>query len=51
MAIELGQRLHDALHEAYVVETTGWAPEKVTRIAQRLQADVEEGKRLRVEVP
>jgi len=51
VAIELGQRLHDALHEAYVVETTGWAPEKVTRIAQRLQADVEEGKRLRVEVP
>jgi predicted Zn-dependent protease len=51
VAIELGQRLHDALHEAYVVETTGWAAEKVTRIAKRLQADVEEEKRLRVEVP
>jgi predicted Zn-dependent protease len=42
--------LHDVLHEAYVVETTGWAVEKVNRVAQRLQADVEEDKRLQVEV-
>ena len=51
MGTDLGQRLNDVLHEAYVVESTGWAPEKVTRVAQRLQADVEEDKRLLVEVP
>lgn len=49
--MDLGQRLHDAMHEAYVVEATGWAAEQVTRVAQRVQADVEEEKRLRVEVP
>jgi predicted Zn-dependent protease len=47
----LGQVLHDATHEAYVVEATGWAPEQVARVAHRLQADIEEEKRLRVEVP
>ena len=51
MATALGQRLHDALHEAYVVEATGWASEQVARVAHRVQADVGEEKRLRVEVP
>jgi len=43
--------LHEALHEAYVVETTGWAVEQVTRVVNRLQADVTEHERLLVEVP
>ena len=42
--------LHDAIHEAYVVEASGWAMDQVTRVANRLQADVDEDKRLRVEV-
>ena len=51
MKIELGQKLRDALHEAYVVEQTGWAVEQVTRVAQRIQSDIGEEKRLLVEVP
>src|SRR5688500_15011589 len=51
MATSLGQLLHAAIHESYVVEAAGWASEQVERIAYRLQADVEERKRLRVEVP
>jgi len=43
--------LHDAIHEAYVVESASWAVEQVTRVANRLQADIDEGTRLRVEVP
>ena len=50
MASKLGQTLHDAIHEAYVVEASGWAVEQVTRVANHLQADVDEGRRLRVEV-
>jgi len=50
MASKLGQMLHDAIHEAYVVEASGWAVEQVTRVANRLQADVDEDGRLRVEV-
>jgi predicted Zn-dependent protease len=48
---QLGQKLYDALHEAYVLETSGWAVEQVTRVAQRLQADAEEKNRLQVVVP
>ena len=51
MASKLGQMLHDAIHEAYVVESASWAVEQVTRVANRLQADIDEGTRLRVEVP
>jgi len=43
--------LHDAIHEAYVVESASWAVEQVTRVANRLQGDIDEGTRLRVEVP
>ena len=50
VASELGQMLHDAIHEAYVVEASGWAVDQVTRVANRLQADIDEGTRLRVEV-
>ncbi|HKQ26754.1 MAG TPA: M48 family metallopeptidase [Burkholderiales bacterium] len=51
MGIKLGKMLHEAIHDAYVVEATGWAVEQVTRVANRLQADVEERERLLVEVP
>lgn len=51
MASKLGEMLHEAVHEAYVVETTGWPVEQVTRVASRLQADLEEHERLLVEVP
>lgn len=50
-AARLGQILHDAIHESYVVESAGWAAEQVSRVGNRVQSDVEEGKRLRVEVP
>ena len=43
--------LHDAIHEAYVVESASWAVEQVTRVANRLQGDIDEGTRLRVEFP
>jgi predicted Zn-dependent protease len=49
--MELGQRLHSAIHDIYVVETNGWPVELVDRVANRLQADIDEADRLRVEVP
>ena len=51
MTRKLGEVLHEAIHDAYVVETTGWAVDQVARVASRLQGDVEENQRLIVEVP
>lgn len=50
-ADRLGQILHEAIHESYVVESAGWAAEQVSRVGNRVQSDVDEDKRLRVEVP
>jgi predicted Zn-dependent protease len=48
---KFGTLLHDAIHEAFVVESSGWAVEQVTRVAERLQTDVSPEERLAVEVP
>jgi predicted Zn-dependent protease len=47
---DIGTWLRQQLHDRYVVEETGWAPERVTRVAQRLQRDVGEEERLAVDV-
>ena len=39
---DIGTWLRQQLHDRYVVEETGWAPERVTQVAQRLQRDVDE---------
>lgn len=47
----LGEILHAAIQEDFVVDTTGWAVEQVARVADRLQADAEQHERLLVVVP
>lgn len=48
---KLGVIVHDAINDAFVVESSGWAVEQVTRVAQRLQANVPPEQQLVVEVP
>jgi hypothetical protein len=49
--LSFGTWLHDEIAEECVIETTGWAPERVARVAARLQSVVPEGERLVVVVP
>jgi len=50
MSRDVGTWLRQQLHDRYVVEETGWAPERVTRVAERLQHDVDAAHRLAVDV-
>lgn len=49
--LTFGDWLHRQIHEVCLVETHGWAAERVTRVAERLQRDRPGAERLRVEVP
>jgi predicted Zn-dependent protease len=48
--VQFGSWIRAELHEGCVVETEGWAPERVTRVAERLQADRPSADRLKVDV-
>jgi Zn-dependent protease with chaperone function len=43
--LSFGTWLHSEILDECVIETTGWAPERVERVAARLQSVVPEGQR------
>jgi hypothetical protein len=49
--LSFGTWLHNAIVDECVIEKTGWASERVERVALRLQSVVPEGERLVVVVP
>jgi hypothetical protein len=49
--LSFGTWLHNEIVGECVIEKSGWAPERVERVAQRLQSVVPEGERLVVVVP
>lgn len=49
--LSFGTWLHSEIVDACVIEATGWAPERVQRVAIRLQSVVAEGERFVVVVP
>jgi Zn-dependent protease with chaperone function len=49
--LSFGTWLHSEIVDECVIESTGWAPERVERVASRLQSVVPEGQRFIVLVP
>lgn len=49
--LSFGKWMYDQIAQDCVIERTGWAPERVDRVAGRLQKDLSEDERLVVVVP
>jgi hypothetical protein len=49
--LTFGTWMYDQVAQDCVIERTGWAPERVNRVAARLQMRIPEGERLEVVVP